>query len=128
MRQASVWGQGYAGLAVRLSTDPFLGPISMFTSIDPATGTPGASFAELTAAEASLTADLAAGIVIATALPVAAVLPVARQLTARHTALVGARAYDVFHVAAALHLNATRFLSFDTRQLALARAAGLRTG
>jgi hypothetical protein len=83
--------------------------------------------ADLNAAEASLTADLAAGIVVATNLPVASVLPLARQLTARHTALVGTRAFGVFHVAAALHLKATRFLSFDTRQLALARAAGLRT-
>jgi hypothetical protein len=55
------------------------------------------------------------------------VLPIARQLTARHTALVGCRAFDIFHVAAAVHLRAARFLTFDVRQLALARAAGLRT-
>jgi hypothetical protein len=30
-------------------------------------------------------------------------------------------------VAAAVHLRAARFLTFDVRQLALARAAGLRT-
>ena len=86
------------------------------------------SRADLAAAEERLTEDIAAGVVVTVPLPVASVLPVARQLTARHTALVGTRAFDVFHVAAALHLKATRFLSFDTRQLALARAAGLRTG
>ncbi len=82
--------------------------------------------ADLAVAEASLRSDLAAGMVESVPLPTASVLPIARQLTAHHTSLIGARAFDVFHVAAALHLKATRFLSFDQRQLALARAAGLR--
>ena len=85
------------------------------------------SRADLAAAEARLSEDLAAGMLIAVPLAVASVLPVARQLAARHTALIGTRAFDVFHVAAALHLKAARFLTFDARQLALARAAGLRT-
>lgn len=82
---------------------------------------------DLNVAAAQLAEDLAAGMLVAVALPVATVLPVARLLTARHTAALGCRAFDVFHVAAALHLNARRFLSFDNRQLALARAAGMRT-
>jgi len=82
--------------------------------------------ADLAAASARLGEDLAAGMVVVVPLPVTSVLPVARQLTARHTALLGCRAFDVFHVAAALHLEAKRFLSCDLRQLALARAAGLR--
>ena len=86
------------------------------------------SRADLTTADAGITADLAAGMLVETPLPFASVLPVARQLTARYTATAGCRAFDVFHVAAALHLDATRFLSFDARQLALARAAGLHTG
>ena len=85
------------------------------------------SLADLAAAEAHLAEDISAGMVVAVPVPVASVLPIARQLTARHTALVGARAFDVFHVAVAIHLKADRFLSFDGRQLALARAAGLRT-
>jgi len=85
------------------------------------------SRADIAAAESRLATDLAAGILIEIALPMASVLPLARQLTARHTGMVGARAFDVFHVAAALHLKAARFLTFDARQLALARAAGLRT-
>ncbi|MBC8011992.1 MAG: PIN domain-containing protein [Burkholderiales bacterium] len=83
--------------------------------------------ADLAQADASLRADLAAGVVVAATLPLPAVLLLARQLTADHTALLGTRAFDVFQVAAALHLKAARFLSFDTRQLALARAAGLKT-
>lgn len=82
---------------------------------------------DLNVAAEQLTEDMAAGVLMAVALPVASILPVARQLTARHTAALGCRAFDVFHVAAALHLNARRFLSFDNRQLALARAAGLST-
>lgn len=85
------------------------------------------SRADLVTAEAHLAEDISAGMVVEVPLPVASVLPVARQLAARHTALLGTRAFDVFHVAAALHLKATRFLTFDARQLALARAAGLRT-
>ena len=85
------------------------------------------SRADLAEAETRLTEDLAAGVVVPVTLSMSSVLPVARQLTARHTALVGCRAFDVFHVAAAVHLRASRFLTFDVRQLALARAAGLRT-
>jgi len=85
------------------------------------------SRADLAEAETRLTEDLAAGVVVPVALSMSSVLPIARQLTARHTALVGCRAFDIFHVAAAVHLRAARFLTFDVRQLALARAAGLRT-
>lgn len=84
------------------------------------------SRADLAEAEERLHADLAAGAVTAITLPMPPVLALARKLTAAHSALLGTRAFDVFHVAAALHLNASAFLSFDTRQLALARAAGLR--
>lgn len=82
--------------------------------------------ADLAEAAERLQADLAAGAVVAAALPLPPVLTLARRLAATHSALLGTRAFDVFHVAAALHLQAAAFLSFDTRQLALARAAGLR--
>ncbi len=85
------------------------------------------SRADLEAATAHLAEDLAAGMVVPASFPFASVLPIARQLTARHTAACGCRAFDVFHVAAALQMGASRFLSFDVRQLTLARAAGLRT-
>ena len=82
--------------------------------------------ADLSVAEVRLAEDLSSGMVVATPLPFESVLPAARQLTGRHTAIAGTRAFDVFHVAAALHLRATHFLTFDSRQLELARASGLR--
>jgi predicted nucleic acid-binding protein len=43
-----------------------------------------------------------------------------------HTATVGARALDVLHVASALTLGRTTFVTYDERQAALARATGMR--
>jgi predicted nucleic acid-binding protein len=83
---------------------------------------------DLAGAAERLEADLAAGAVIAVTLPMPPVLALARRLTAAHSATLGTRAFDVVHVAAALHLEAHAFLTFDARQLALARAAGLRVG
>ncbi len=54
-----------------------------------------------------------------------AVIARARTLAAAHTHSLGTRSFDIFHVAAALELSAAHFLTFDVRQAALARAAGL---
>lgn len=43
-----------------------------------------------------------------------------------HTSSKWTRAFDVFHVAAAVELGATEFWSFDKRQRALALEVGLR--
>lgn len=50
----------------------------------------------------------------------------ARQITRKHTAVLGVRTLDILHVAAALLLGAERFWTFDQRQLELAKAEGLR--
>jgi len=50
----------------------------------------------------------------------------ARELSTAHTDRLGARAIDVLHVACALMLETEVFLTFDERQLELARAEGLR--
>jgi predicted nucleic acid-binding protein len=42
------------------------------------------------------------------------------------TTRLGCRTMDIFHVACALEINATAFLSFDTRQNTLAADAGLK--
>lgn len=84
------------------------------------------SLADLAEAAERLRTDLAAGAVVNAPLSLPPVLTLARKLTATHSALLGTRAFDIFHVAAALHLKAATFLSFDTRQLALARTVGLR--
>lgn len=44
---------------------------------------------------------------------------------AKHTPTLGCRTLDILHVACALQLNVTHFLSFDHRQLELASLAGL---
>jgi predicted nucleic acid-binding protein len=48
-------------------------------------------------------------------------------LADRHTAKHGFRTYDIIHVASALHMRCTRFLSFDKNAIKLARLEGLQT-
>ena len=50
----------------------------------------------------------------------------AEKLSIAHTPALGVRTLDLLHVAAASVLRATHFYTFDTRQHALARAAGLQ--
>ena len=40
----------------------------------------------------------------------------------------GHRAFDILHVAAAVHLGADEFLTFDSNQRRLALATGLKPG
>ena len=56
----------------------------------------------------------------------AKVYSIAEELSAQHTRQGGHRSFDLLHVATALHLKAGRFLTFDTRQAELAKAAGLK--
>lgn len=55
----------------------------------------------------------------------ALVLAEAKRLSSTHTLRRGHRSFDILHVAAALHLRATQFLTFDTNQTRLAKAEGL---
>jgi predicted nucleic acid-binding protein len=48
------------------------------------------------------------------------------ELSVEHTAALGTRSLDVLHVATAVVLEMVRFVSYDDRQLALARSCGLR--
>ena len=50
----------------------------------------------------------------------------AETLSRAHTQILKVRTLDLLHVAAARVLKATHFYTFDKRQHALARAAGLR--
>ena len=54
------------------------------------------------------------------------VMTEAERLSAQHSEKLGTRSLDVLHVAAALTLGLSVMLTFDVRQAALARAAGLR--
>lgn len=50
----------------------------------------------------------------------------AAELSLNHTRTLGTRTLDILHVASALELGLNRFVTFDERQAALARAAGLK--
>jgi len=47
------------------------------------------------------------------------------ELSAGYSAILGCRTLDIIHVAAAFVLGAKEFVTFDTRQGALAKQAGL---
>lgn len=71
-------------------------------------------------------ADLASG-VLKTAVPShSGVMVEAERLSAMHSEALGTRSLDILHVATALVLGATEFLTFDERQARLAKATGLR--
>ncbi len=53
------------------------------------------------------------------------VLDEASRISATHTLKGGHRAFDIMHVAGALNLRATEFLTFDANQKKLAKAEGL---
>lgn len=50
----------------------------------------------------------------------------AKRLSATHTIQGGHRGFDILHVATALHLGVTEFLTFDVNQKKLAKAEGLK--
>jgi len=87
--------------------------------------------AEITPAQrdASLNAmltDLSGGLLAVVVPPLAEVMIEAERLSALHSETLGTRSLDVLHVASALVLGRSEFLTFDNRQGALARAAGLK--
>jgi hypothetical protein len=55
------------------------------------------------------------------------VIRYALSLSQAHSAAGGHRSLDVLHLATAVHLGAREFLSFDQRQIALAKKIGLGT-
>lgn len=71
-------------------------------------------------------ADLATGVLTAVTPSHPGVMTESERLSATHSELLGTRSLDILHVAAALVLGATEFLTFDQRQARLAKATGLR--
>ena len=55
-----------------------------------------------------------------------AVHHLAEELSARHTEQNGHRLADILHIATALHLGASEFLTFDANQKLLAKAEGMK--
>jgi predicted nucleic acid-binding protein len=58
--------------------------------------------------------------------PLAEVMIEAERLSALYSETLGTRSLNVLHVASALVLGRSEFLTFDNRQGALASAAGLK--
>ena len=73
-----------------------------------------------------LLADLSAGVFEHVELAQNNVLIEAERLSAQYSQRLGTRSLDILHVAMASVLGCERFLTFDTRQTKLAKAAGLK--
>jgi predicted nucleic acid-binding protein len=74
---------------------------------------------------AALRADEQAGKLVSSICDFESVLVQANRLSIQYTLIGGYRSFDILHVAAALHLGADIFLSFDAKQRTLAAAEGL---
>ncbi len=83
--------------------------------------------AERRAVTANLDQDLASQRLVHVALDLPQVFTRARELSEAYSEKILSRSLDVLHVAAALELSCSRFVSADDRQLRLARAAGLKS-
>ena len=71
-------------------------------------------------------ADIKTGALVETPVAWAEVYAEAEALSAAHAETLGTRAFDVLHVAAAAALGAKDFYTFDVRQRALAKRAGMK--
>lgn len=69
--------------------------------------------------------DLNAGLLATTPVEWSAVHQRAEALSSAHTLAAGHRLVDILHVATALQLGATEFVTFDANQKKLAEAEGL---
>ncbi|MDB6133248.1 MAG: PilT protein domain protein [Verrucomicrobiales bacterium] len=87
--------------------------------------TQGYSLAVAQSALAALQSDVKAGALHLAAVDWADVHQHAERLSLQHTRSGGHRTVDILHVATALHLGATEFLTFDSNQKKLAKAEGL---
>ncbi|WP_269524192.1 type II toxin-antitoxin system VapC family toxin [Coraliomargarita parva] len=86
---------------------------------------------EITAAQRDqslniLLADLRDGIFINEEPSQSNVLIESERLSVQHSEKLGTRSLDILHVAMAIVLGCERFISFDARQIKLAKAAGFK--
>jgi predicted nucleic acid-binding protein len=75
---------------------------------------------------ADYVADLNLGKLSQAACDLSAVIAGAKRISLAYSQHGGHRTFDILHVAAALHLGARDFLSFDANQRKLAKAEGLK--
>jgi predicted nucleic acid-binding protein len=84
-----------------------------------------ANSAQVSAAKALVSADLAAGVLIRPTVSWDRAFADATVLAETHTAGIGCRSLDILHCAAARALNASDFITTDGKQKRLALAMGL---
>jgi predicted nucleic acid-binding protein len=77
------------------------------------------------AALSKLQLEIASGAVVVVPVDWADVVSIGERLSAQYTWTEGYRGFDVIHVATALHLGVSEFLTFDGKQKQLAEAEGL---
>jgi len=82
--------------------------------------------AQFSAAVADMDVDLKAQRVTIVDLLWRGAMDRATQLSRKHTPELGSRMLDVLHVASALELGVKTIITYDQRQIELARSAGLR--
>jgi len=82
--------------------------------------------AQFSAAVADMDVDLKAQRVTIVDLLWRGAMDRATQLSRKHTPELGGRMLDVLHVASALELGVKTIITYDQRQMELARSAGLR--
>lgn len=80
--------------------------------------------AQADAAWKNLEADLRAGLLVPTSIGWHAGLRRAAAIATSEVPTLGARSFDILHVACAMQLGATEFLTFDQRQHSLATRMG----
>lgn len=71
--------------------------------------------------------DLALGYFQEPTCNLATILTEAHYISSCYTIEKGYRAFDILHIASALHLHAKVFLTFDQKQRMLAKSQGLKT-
>ena len=87
---------------------------------------PIVSPAQAAAAHADFRDDIRAGLIYRPEeVPSRRLVRAVEELTLRHTARHGCRAYDLIHVASALELDCREFWTFDLRAMSLAEKEGL---
>lgn len=74
----------------------------------------------------TLEQDTLNGVLIETNINWKEAYSISETLSDSHTQTLGTRGFDILHVAVALSLGTNEFLTFDTRQNKLARAAKLK--
>jgi len=82
--------------------------------------------AEMRAALANLDQDIREDRLVRPNYSLTAVFRRAEDLSTAFAATTGARTLDILHVAAALEIGSGKFVSFDERQRAIAKKAGLK--